>query len=69
MNTETKQMRSENTTGSFPESRRFHSMTVRGIGVLADVSGGLFDGEARPESAVVAQLSNHAADFTFATAA
>lgn len=44
-------------------------MTVRGIGVLADVSGGLFDGNARPDAAAVASLSGRVADAAFPTAA
>lgn len=69
MNTETKQMRVNNTRSPFVELRRFHSMAVRGIGVLADVSGGLFDGNARPGAAAVARLSGRAADAAFPTAA
>jgi len=69
MNTETKQTRFNDTPGSFPESRRFHSMTVRGIGALADVSGGLFDGAAGPQAAVVARLAGRRTRATFLAAA
>jgi len=58
MTTNMKQIRFNNRRDSFPTSRRFHSMTVRGIGVMADVSGGLFGGKARADAAVVAGLSN-----------
>ncbi len=69
MKTETKQMRVKNTRSSFVELRSFHSMTVRGIGVLADVSGGLFGGNARADAAVVARLSGRVVDAAFPTAA
>jgi hypothetical protein len=69
MNTETKQIRFNDTPGSFPESRRFHSMAVRGIGALADVSGGLFGGETGPRAAVIARLSGRRTRATFLAAA
>ena len=69
MKTEMKQIRFQNARGSFAELQHFHSMAVRGIGVLVDVSGGLFGGKGRPDAAVVARLSGQRTDTVFPAAA
>jgi len=69
MKTTTKQVRFNAKRGSFAELRSFHDMSVRGIGVLADVSDGLFGGKGQRRATSPVGLSGRPTATVFPTAA